>query len=100
MGNGWSTRILVGLVTMLVAWTAYEAIETRTFREAGGRFTMEDGLKMGNRISLLEQRGNIYIDRVMVALADLKRETDRLQLQIDRLEGHDVDTYTEDRKRK
>ena len=96
-GNGWATKILIGLVTMLVAWTAYEAIETHSFRNAGGRFTESDGLALAHRIDALEMRAGFWREELLNALSSLTIETKRLQLQIDRLEGHDIDTYTKDK---
>jgi len=96
-GNGWATKILISLVTMLVAWTAYEAIQTHAFRTAGGRFTKEDGLHLTHRIEQLEMRATFWREELLAALSSLTIETKRLQLQIDRLEGHDTDTYTKDK---
>jgi len=94
--NGWASKVLLILLTLLVSWTAYEAIEGRTFREAGGRFTREDGIKLGHRVSLLEQNFGFVSTRLTEAVSALGIETQRLQLQIDRLEGHAPETYTSD----
>lgn len=89
--------ITLGCAAMLgvMGWTLSQTIALLEFRAAGDRFTQSDWHEQ--RALLIAELRAIYPPRWLVEdIADAKLELQRIQLQIDRLEGHDPNTYTED----
>jgi hypothetical protein len=83
-------------IYLLAAWfTAANAVFAYLvmFAAQGGRYTPQMAHAMEVKVELLEQE----IHWMISEMRETREEDKRLQLQIDRLEGHDPDSYTEDR---
>ena len=96
MNGGWAGRVLAVMLTMLVGWTAYENVQSMIFRNKGDRCTAGMCAQLDTRIMSNTQRMEFNAEMYLPILDELKIEVKRLQLQIDRLQGHDPLTYTED----
>lgn len=111
--NGTAGKIawtLVGLfqatLVALLMWQSASIVNLKEFAARGDRFTLEQAQAMERRILdqvhkeipprwLVER-----LDRLQSDLQSIVTEQQRLQVQIDRLEGHDPDSYTSDRRRR
>ena len=81
----------------VMGWILTQTIELLEFRAAGNRFTQQDW--EAARAQLVTEFRLAYPPKWLINdVEDLKIEARRLQLQIDRLEGHKPHTYTEDDK--
>jgi len=79
----------------LVGWMLSSVIELREFKAQGDRFTGSQASAM--RQHILREVAEKFPPRwLQDDLKELKEETRRLQLQIDRLEGHDPKNYLQD----
>jgi hypothetical protein len=87
--NGWAGVILQGVIVAALAWMGTEAIAQRDFRIKGDRFTKDQGSDIVRRMGLIEQS----MSYILLELNEHDREDRRLQVQIDRLEGHDTRGY-------
>jgi len=72
----WSKTVLAAIAAMLMGWVAYETLLSYSFRHQGERCNSQ-------RCSTIEKQ-----------MERLDLEDKRLQIQIDRLEGHVGDRYT------
>jgi len=87
--------ILVGIIIVCFGFVGREWLNMRDFLNEGDRFTQLEGASLSARIKALENNP-VPPMWVRERLFDLRDEQKRIQLQIDRLEGHKPKNYTED----
>ena len=90
--------IVTAFMLGVSAWMASSIVELREFAARGDRFTVQDWSQQRQQlVDYVDERLGEYPPAwLLKRLERMEEEDQRLQLQVDRLEGHRPKNYTQD----